>query len=54
MYHMCVAEPAGSYKKYSFLCPNGTIFNQETLVCSPWFKVFKPENVYNVLNLIYH
>merc|ERR1712083_868111 len=38
MYHMCVAEPAGSYKKYSFLCPNGTIFNQETLVCSPWFK----------------
>merc|ERR1712110_94967 len=39
MYHMCVAEPSGSFKKYSFLCPNGTIFNQETLVCSPWFKV---------------
>ena len=23
MYHMCVAESTGSFKKFSFLCPNG-------------------------------
>ena len=23
MYHMCVAEASNSFKKYSFLCPNG-------------------------------
>ena len=23
MYHMCVAESSGSFKKFSFLCPNG-------------------------------
>ena len=39
MYHMCVAEPNGSYKKFSFLCPNGTVFNQEKLVCDAWFNV---------------
>merc|ERR1711974_129794 len=39
MYHMCVAEPSGSLKKFSFLCPNGTIFNQEKLVCDGWFNV---------------
>jgi len=39
MYHMCVAEPSGSYKKFSFLCPNGTVFNQEKLVCDAWFNV---------------
>ena len=39
MYHMCVAEAAGTFKKFSFLCPNGTIFNQEKLVCDAWFNV---------------
>merc|ERR1712003_2848 len=39
MYHMCVAEASGSFKKFSFLCPNGTIFNQEKLVCDGWFNV---------------
>merc|ERR1712236_40374 len=39
MYHMFVVEPSGTYKKYSFLCPNGTIFNQEKLVCDTWFNV---------------
>merc|ERR1711879_920878 len=27
MYHMCVAEATGTFKKFSFLCPNGTVFN---------------------------
>ena len=25
--------------KYSFLCPNGTIFNQEYFICDWWFNV---------------
>ena len=25
--------------KYTTLCPNGTIFNQETLICDWWYKV---------------
>ena len=24
MYHMCVAEASGTFKKFSFLCPNGS------------------------------
>ena len=39
MYHMCVAEPGGSYKKFSFLCPNGTVFNQAKFICDWWFNV---------------
>ena len=25
--------------KYSFLCPNGTLFNQEYFICDWWFNV---------------
>lgn len=25
MYHMCVAEASGTFKKFSFLCPNGSL-----------------------------
>ena len=39
MYHMCVSEPSWSYMKFSFLCPNGTMFNQENLVCDAWVNV---------------
>ena len=35
----CVAEATGTFRKFSFLCPNGTIFNQEKLVCDAWFNV---------------
>ena len=45
MYHMCVAEATGTFRKFSFLCPNGTIFNQGTLVCDAWFNVDCSENV---------
>ena len=44
MYHMCVAEATGTFKKFSFLCPNGTVFNQEKLVCDAWFNVDCSEN----------
>lgn len=35
MYHIC--QPGG--RKDSFLCANGTIFNQERLVCEWWHNV---------------
>merc|ERR1719220_3089015 len=35
VFHICAAEEA----KYSFLCPNGTIFNQENFICDWWFNV---------------
>merc|ERR1712037_561791 len=34
-YPIYAAEEA----KYSFLCPNGTIFNQEYFICDWWFNV---------------
>jgi hypothetical protein len=28
----------GGLTKYSFLCPNGTIFNQNYFICDWWFN----------------
>ena len=36
---MCVADPGGNNLKVSFLCPNGTLFSQETLSCGMWNTV---------------
>jgi len=40
-YHICVMDPENNDALYpiSFLCPNGTIFNQEVFVCEWWFNV---------------
>nr|CAD7571646.1 unnamed protein product [Timema californicum] len=35
VWHWCL--PSG--QKYSFLCPNGTLFNQAVRVCDWWFNV---------------
>jgi hypothetical protein len=35
VWHWCL--PNG--QQYSFLCPNGTIFNQFARVCDWWFNV---------------
>ena len=26
-------------RKYSFVCPNGTVFDQKTFVCNWWYNV---------------
>merc|ERR1712018_162472 len=39
VFHICTADGAGGLAKYSFLCPNGTIFNQEYFICDWWFNV---------------
>ena len=37
-YHVCLQDPITPDTLYpvSFLCPNGTIFNQEIFVCDWW------------------
>ena len=38
-FHICTADGAGGLAKYSFLCPNGTLFNQQYFICDWWFNV---------------
>ena len=38
-FHVCTADGNGGLAKYSFLCPNGTLFNQANFVCEYWFNV---------------
>ena len=38
-FHICASDGQGSLTKYSFLCPNGTIFNQQYFICDWWFNV---------------
>lgn len=37
-FHVCTSDGLGSLAKYTFLCPNGTIFNQEYFICDWWFN----------------
>ncbi|XP_043211432.1 DNA-directed RNA polymerase II subunit RPB1-like isoform X1 [Amphibalanus amphitrite] len=38
-FHVCSPVPGGEAMKLSFLCPNGTIFNQEGFACQWWNEV---------------
>merc|ERR1711862_238819 len=37
-FHICTADGAGGLAKYSFLWPNGTLFNQNYFICDWWFN----------------
>merc|ERR1711913_116556 len=37
-FHICTADGAGGLAKHSFLCPNGTLFNQNYFICDWWFN----------------
>merc|ERR1719336_3353232 len=37
-FHICTADGAGGLARYSFLCPNGTLFNQNYFICDWWFN----------------
>merc|ERR1712098_827630 len=37
-FHICTADGAGGLAKYNFLCPNGTLFNQNYFICDWWFN----------------
>merc|ERR1712048_1389704 len=39
VFHICGNDGNGGLTKYSFLCPNGTLFNQQYFVCDWWFNV---------------
>ena len=39
MYHVCVSAGLSGMIRHSFLCPNGTLFSQETLACTTWSQV---------------
>ncbi|KAG7162967.1 pro-resilin-like [Homarus americanus] len=53
VFHIC-QDRARRRQQDSFLCPNGTIFNQQYLVCDWWFNVdcAEAENFYSVNELI--
>ena len=38
VFHICTSDGKGGLGKYSFLCPNGTIFNQNYFICDWWFN----------------
>ena len=38
-FHICAPDGSNSLIKYSFLCPNGTLFNQQYFICDWWFNV---------------
>lgn len=39
VFHICSDDGQGGMTQYSFLCPNGTIFNQGYFICDWWFNV---------------
>ncbi|XP_047470965.1 glycine-rich cell wall structural protein 2-like isoform X3 [Penaeus chinensis] len=53
VFHIC-QDRALRRQQDSFLCPNGTIFNQQYLVCDWWFNVdcSQAESFYSVNELI--
>merc|ERR1719187_1781707 len=38
-FHICVSDGNGGLSKFNFLCPNGTLFQQQYFVCDWWFNV---------------
>merc|ERR1712106_68321 len=38
-FHICAGDGTGGLTKYSFLCPNVTLFSQPYFVCDWWFNV---------------
>ncbi|KAK4016535.1 hypothetical protein OUZ56_031492 [Daphnia magna] len=49
VYHVCALD-----KRFSFLCPNGTLFDQRAFVCKWWFNVdcASSANYYNLNDAI--
>merc|ERR1711892_1431040 len=38
-FHICANDGSAGLTKYSFLCPNGSLFQQQYFVCDWWFNV---------------
>ena len=50
VFHICGNDGNGGLTKYSFLCPNGTIFNQNYFICDWWFNFdcAEAEDLYSI------
>merc|ERR1711934_1331771 len=50
VFHICTADGAGGLAQYSFLCPNGTVFNQNYFICDWWlnFDCTTAEELYSL------
>ena len=48
VFHICQLRESGLVQQDSFLCPNGTIFNQQYFVCDWWFNFYcsSAQNLY--------
>eukprot|EP00091_Calanus_sinicus_P024821 TRINITY_DN9112_c0_g1_i1.p1 TRINITY_DN9112_c0_g1~~TRINITY_DN9112_c0_g1_i1.p1 ORF type:complete len:250 (+),score=41.45 TRINITY_DN9112_c0_g1_i1:144-893(+) len=38
-FHICANDGHNGLSKFSFLCPNGTLFDQQYFICNWWFNV---------------
>merc|ERR1711936_987937 len=49
-FHICSNDGNSGLSKFSFLCPNGTLFQQQYFVCDWWFNVdcFTTEDFYGL------
>jgi len=52
VFHICarVSDEVDGLSKYSFLCGNGTVFDQERFICNWWFNVdcSRAESLYSL------
>ena len=50
VFHICTSDGKGGMTEYPFLCPNGTIFNQNYFICDWWFNFdcAEAENLYSL------
>ena len=38
-FHICIPDGAGHLEKFTFLCPNGTVYDQDNFYCDWWYNV---------------
>ena len=50
VFHICNTDDKSTLSAASFLCPNGTIFNQNYFICDWWFnfECSEAENLYSL------
>ena len=53
-FHVCVRVSELQLTKYSFLCPNGSLFDQEYFICDFWFNVdcSQAESLYSLNDVL--
>ena len=54
MFHICTDDGLGGLSTNSFLCPNGTVFNQQYFICDWWFNFdcSEAESLYSINDAI--